>query len=230
MMTRVITTVPLVGGVAKQRILRSLAITETTYSPNLVIEKHAHPFPYFCAVLQGTFVDSVGSTERLFQNSSVFFRPAQQVHADRFQRAGARCLAVELKPELRERVEGKLLELESAAHFSGGIMFAIMRRLQGELERWDEFSSLSAEGLLYELLSEAGRPASVGPMTGPPWLRKVIELITNHFTESLTLTGIADVVRVHPTHLARVFRKFHRCTIGDYIRRQRIRFCCERVG
>ena len=35
---------------------------------------------------------------------------------------------------------------------------------------------------------------------------------------------------VHPVHLAQTFRKFYRCTIGDYVRSLRIEFACRQLA
>jgi AraC family transcriptional regulator len=45
----------------------------------------------------------------------------------------------------------------------------------------------------------------------------------------LSLSQQAACVGVHPVHLAREFRRFYHCTIGDYIRQLRIKFACEKL-
>ena len=35
---------------------------------------------------------------------------------------------------------------------------------------------------------------------------------------------------MHPVHLAQTFRKFYRCTIGDYVRSLRIEFACRQLA
>jgi AraC family transcriptional regulator len=51
-----------------------------------------------------------------------------------------------------------------------------------------------------------------------------------HFSESLTLAGVAASVGVHPVHLARVFRQHYRCTIGEYVRQVRIEFASRELS
>ena len=41
--------------------------------------------------------------------------------------------------------------------------------------------------------------------------------------------AVARAAGVHPTHLMRVFRRFHGCTLGDYVRQRRIDFACGRL-
>jgi AraC family transcriptional regulator len=41
---------------------------------------------------------------------------------------------------------------------------------------------------------------------------------------------IADLVGVHPVHLASTFRQHYRCTIGEYVRHLRIEFACRMIS
>ncbi len=37
-------------------------------------------------------------------------------------------------------------------------------------------------------------------------------------------------MRVSADHLARTFRRCHGCTVGDYVRRLRMEFACQRLA
>jgi AraC family transcriptional regulator len=41
---------------------------------------------------------------------------------------------------------------------------------------------------------------------------------------------LAAAVGVHPVHLARVFRKFHACSVGDYVRQLRIEYASRQLA
>jgi AraC family transcriptional regulator len=57
----------------------------------------------------------------------------------------------------------------------------------------------------------------------------VKEFLRENFHAPPRLNEIAAAVDIHPTHLARVFRQFEHCTVGDYIRQLRIEFARERI-
>jgi AraC family transcriptional regulator len=48
-----------------------------------------------------------------------------------------------------------------------------------------------------------------------------------HFAEEVTIDNLAAAVGVHPTHLMRTFRRFHRCTVGEYLRSLRVEHACH---
>jgi AraC family transcriptional regulator len=96
----------------------------------------------------------------------------------------------------------------------------------------DAVSPLVIEGLALEMLAELSR-RSVLPLERRPvarWLEQVREIINTQFSEPLTLSQIAKSVNIHPVHIARTFRKHHRCTIGEYVRRLRIEFACRQLS
>ena len=44
------------------------------------------------------------------------------------------------------------------------------------------------------------------------------------------LMSVAAAVEVHPSHLARVFRKFYGCTLGDFLRRVRLEHAVQALS
>jgi AraC-like DNA-binding protein len=47
---------------------------------------------------------------------------------------------------------------------------------------------------------------------------------------NLSLSFIAQSVGVHPVHLAHSFRRYYRCSVGEYVRRLRIGFACRQLS
>jgi AraC family transcriptional regulator len=87
----------------------------------------------------------------------------------------------------------------------------------------DEASPVAIEGLFLEMLAAASRCSmKTTERHVPHWLKQVREIINESFADSLSIAGIAESVGVHPVHLATVFRKRYRCTIGECIRQRRI--------
>jgi AraC family transcriptional regulator len=40
---------------------------------------------------------------------------------------------------------------------------------------------------------------------------------------------IGRAAHAHPVHVAQTFRRFHECTIGEYLRRLRVDFACKEL-
>jgi AraC family transcriptional regulator len=56
----------------------------------------------------------------------------------------------------------------------------------------------------------------------PVWLRRVKQRLDEDFAETPSLAELAGIGGVHPTHLARHFRRHYRSTIGEYLRQRRV--------
>lgn len=219
------------GETQKDRRVNGFILTETVYSSNLKTPKHSHQNPYFCAVLQGGYEENLGLHIRTCNPHTVIFHPTGEAHTDRFFSSGGRLLNVELKPRWLERARGHALILDGPANLSRGISAHLTSRLYCEFHTGDTASNLSMEGLVLELLAEASRRAPKdGECRIPAWLFRVDELLHEKLAESLSLASIAREAGVHPVHLARTFRRHHRCTVGEYLRRLRIEAAGRRLA
>src|SRR5262245_46897365 len=49
-------------------------------------------------------------------------------------------------------------------------------------------------------------------------------------SETISLDDVAKEVDIHPVHLARQFRKFYGCTLGEYLRELRIQSACHKLS
>lgn len=133
--------------------------------------------------------------------------------------------------EKAEPASEKILSapLAPASELSSDIN-TLIAKLNRELQQTDGFSSLVIEGLMLELIAETSRNyVKADEPVRPAWLREIEEILQNQFSDNLTLADIARSADVHPTHLARVFRQYHGCTVGEYIRNLRIEHSCLKL-
>jgi AraC family transcriptional regulator len=130
-----------------------------------------------------------------------------------------------------DRIHAPTAFLESPAEFQGGPLVWLAHRLLEEHRNPDNVSSLAVEGVALELLAACARsPAEITQTRPPLWLERVRELVSDRFSENLSLGEIAATVGVSADHLARWFRRFHGCTMGEYARRRRVEFACQRLA
>jgi AraC family transcriptional regulator len=62
----------------------------------------------------------------------------------------------------------------------------------------------------------------IAPLRQPRWLPHVVEYLDAHYTDAVRVRTLATLAGVHPVHLGRVFRQFHRCSVIQYQTRRRI--------
>jgi len=205
-------------------------LTETAYNSTLKLPKHSHEQAYFCFVLGGSFTEIYGKRSRSCRPSTLIFHPAREIHSDQFH-TSTRCFNVQLNARWLERVEQGSRVITIPADFRGGRLMHLATRLYGEFRELDEFSSIVVEGLTLEIMAEVSPDlVKESGRTPPRWLQQAKETLREQFGEHLTLVALAESVAVHPAHLAREFRRFYRCTVGGYVRQQRIEFACRQIS
>ncbi len=201
------------------RELNGFVLTESVYTADHRIARHSHASPYLSILLRGSYRETRERQTRYCEPSTVVFHPAGEIHTDRFSRWGGRIFRFEITDSSRIAGFSAATPFDSA----GGPLAWLSSRLYAEFKRTDPYSPLVMEGLVLEILGIAGRDHShPADRLAPPWLGRVEELLREHTREDLTLPRIAEVAGVHAVHLGRVFRRFHGCTVGEYLRALRI--------
>jgi AraC family transcriptional regulator len=220
----------LYGAVVRNSLVAGFTLTETIYTPSLQLPKHSHQLAYFCFVLQGSFTERYDKQSHTCRASTLIFHPADDVHSDQFH-TEARCFNILMDVRWVQRVCQHSTILNKSTAWHGGLLAQLATRLYREFRQMDELSPLVVEGLTLEILGEATRSSLNRPKLDPPhWLEQAREHLHEQFYESLTLSKVAELVGVHETHLSREFRRYYRCTVGEYIRRLRIEFACRQLS
>jgi AraC family transcriptional regulator len=202
--------------------VNDLLVTDMTFQGVRQSREHEHDRPFFGVVLEGGFEKWLGSLSIGLSTWSAYVMPAEVRHVDAYP-AGVRLLTLELQPdsETWEHCRGLL---DRVRRIRGPELATVARQLAVELRVEDNVRPLAVEGLSLELVAAAMRSlnGASGRPKAPAWLGTVEEFLNASFFQPLRIADIAEVVHVHPAHLARVFRTHHGESIGHRIRRLRL--------
>lgn len=220
--------VPFAGHTLARYKTLAFEFTERTYPLGLQISSHTHEEPYLGITIGGRHDQKSDGHVRSCVPGTVTFHPRGDTHSDSFRGSSARMLNVKLLHPTLEDLLGNHRIIAAPVEMVSNRSNWLVRTIRHEMRHPDKLSSLSLEGLGWELLAEALRWESRQyRQVLPRWLCQARDLIRDRFTEPLTIASIAAEVNVHPVHLAREFRHhFHR-TIGQEIRMLRLEWCCE---
>lgn len=179
-----------------------------------VLPRHGHLRPSLCLVVRGEVFERSDRAPARYGPGALIARPAGTEHENRFADGGAICVNVELDPAL---VDGGHAPRSSPQ--AARLLKALRRELDGGGVR------LVAEGLLLQLVGEtffrreAPRRAT--------WLTEVDAIIEGHFTEPLTVQGLAAQVGVHPVTLSRTYLAQRGRAVSDTLRTRRLAHATE---
>jgi AraC family transcriptional regulator len=207
------------GAISRTRTIASCSLTETAYPSGHRLPAHSHGIPYFCFVLQGRFAETYCDRDLMYGPGILTFHPPGETHSDIFH-TNVRCLNV----ELHERSTHEDAQQMQRRDFHGGTPSYLATKVYREFCEPDELSDLAIEGLVLEMIVESVRAAKKKDCVVPIWLESSRELLHAHFAERITVAELASTLGVHPTHLAREFRRHFKRTVGEYVRMLRIDF------
>ena len=214
----------LYGKVLRKIDLPHFLITETRYEPGMHLPAHGHNCSYLSFVLQGAYQEIHQHRAEDCSAGSLIFHPRDEIHSNSFQSNESRCLNLHLS------FDESLVDVDFSKrkHHKHRTAFALTTRIYRELCDPDPVSELILDGLSFELLGETLRIDNKGSKI-PVWLLQINDLIHSAFQENFTIAFLAGLAGVHPVHLSRTFRKFYRCTPGEYLRSVRIDFACNQL-
>lgn len=86
--------------------------------------------------------------------------------------------------------------------------------------RADEFDDCSIEALCFELVGQV-ESTRLAERSRPKWLDRAAEMLREAAAGG-AVERAATEAGVHPIHLTRSFRRFYRCTPGEFLRAHRV--------
>jgi AraC family transcriptional regulator len=220
---------PLAGEIVSERVIPGFTLIEMHYRAGTVVDPHSHDQTHLVFVLEGAFHETTSVSSVECREGSLRILPAGYLHGNRFEQ-DCRCVMVRLEQASVERFGRGLRWLERPGDVFGLASGWLATRLHREFQAQDEAAPVAIEGLLLEILAETARlRGSSGPAV-PRWLRTAREFIEANLLRPLGLVEIANAAGVHRVHLAREFRRYFKCTVGEYIRRRRVEHACHLIA
>jgi AraC family transcriptional regulator len=214
------------GKVVRRRAFAGLSLTETRHPPGARLPLHCHERAYFCLIRRGTYREEYAGRERVCRPHMLAFHPPMEVHAEHIDREEVCSFNIELTTAWARGLAAGPLPLDEPFECQAGPAVGLAVRILDEFEHFDSSSPLIVEGLMLELFGVAHRQLR-GEGRAPRWLRSVSDLLRERCVEPWSLADVAAEAGVHPGYLASAFRRQFGCTVGEFIRRQRIALACR---
>lgn len=210
--------------------LSGLTLVETQHAPGYTTPPHVHAAASLCLTLAGQGSEISNGTRITTQPGCVIVRAPELVHSNQFGGAVYRGFMIELENKWLNSCRHIAGVFAGHKHFAGGPVAELALRIYRESRIRDSVAPVIVEGMMLELLGHASRSLIKTPVRPPAWLTRARDLLHAQFNDPLNLIEIANLVGVHPTHLARTFKKHYRATVGDYLRRLRLDWATRQLA
>lgn len=215
---------------ARVRDSGGIRLTESVHGPHLTTPRHTHGVSYFCYVLAGGFEEQGARGALQGVPGTVIFHPADVWHTDRFVEQPTRCLNVEV-PDACEA--GRILTRAGTRMegLVGGRAHVFAAELARELAEWDTTSSIVVDGLVLSLAAVTARETDTRHgvrraqrlgRASWKWVDRAAEMLRTSRAAPPTSSDLAAMAGVSVATIHRGFLRRFGCTIGEFVRRERI--------
>lgn len=220
------------AGVAAQLATAEVSgfrVVDAAYNKAQSLPRHTHPRPALSFVSRGSFRETNRRGVTVCPAGAMHVRPSEEPHANQFDDQGARLLIVDLPldPGLGDRRIRRLVG-RSAVVIDGTVR-TLAGQLQWELHHRDQATDLAVHGLVFALLAQLVRTTGASIVDdGTPTrsvaarLERARDFIDAHFARPLLLAEVAAVADLHPSSLARAFKRRYHVTPWQYQRQRQL--------
>lgn len=205
-------------------------LTERLHPQKGTLSSHSHESTILGIVLNGSCNETIGRRSQECAPYSLRVLPAGESHTLEFGNANVRCLTIEIRPQALEGIRRFSKVLDQPFHARTATLWALILGLYKEVRLAENTSLLTVEGLILEVLGDATRKHERRISSKEPlWLRQAKEIICDSAKTNLSLINVATLVGVHPSYLARMFRRHYGCSVGEYVLRLRLDFAIHEL-
>lgn len=182
---------------------------------------HFHENPYFMYILQGNLYDINKKEKTHCSSGSLIFHNWQEAHYNSKETNYARGFHIEFD---RNWFEEKKIDIglwEGSQLIEHPKLYHLLGKLYSEFKLQDKHSNLSIELLLLQLC-ESTEVTHFISKNEPSWVQPLKQIL-NEQSENIDLDKLSNILGVHPVHISRAASKYLNCSLGDYIRQQKIK-------
>jgi AraC-like DNA-binding protein len=172
-------------------------------------------------VTRGHYRRKVGWQTSDYKAGTLAFLHTNAGHTDCYA-PGSECLHLVIPSELEQKLTGLFGGPGTTAQVSPGLSARFFIALHREFKYPDRDSTLVVEALLLDLVSRHVDLVRERSSARPPWLGSLLDYIDDAFDQKWSLRSMAAEMGVHPVYLCRTFSEQFGCTLGEYIRQQRV--------
>jgi len=214
---------PLLRTLRRSERLDALVLSEIDYPPHSRIGWHRHELAGLALTVRGSSTETFTTSGIECGECGLLVRPAGERHCNSFGDRGATCFLIEVSAAWLNGVPRLAAVLGTPRFHQRGTVTRLAKQAYREWLLNDTASPIAIQALVLEmaahLVREDERSAGAQP---PVWLRRVKQRLDDVVTETPSLAELARIGDIHPTHLARHFRRHYHTTIGEYLRQRRV--------
>ncbi len=181
---------------------------------------HSHEKPLISFVLYGNNTEY--RKEKTIERTagSIDFYHSGEIHKNVYSKFPSKHISIELDRDFLLNYGYTETEVELAVKKNSDAVFTFIK-LMHEATVNDLHSKSAVEMLFIAFMENSLRAKNEAQF--PTWIKSVRDILNDRWNENISLTELSECVNVHPTSISKYFRKYFSCTLGEYIRKLKVR-------
>ena len=203
-------------------------LVEHSWPENVTTPGEHRDSAHICFLAYGAMEERRGRSSVWRVAPNVRVSPTGDAHACCYGNVGGRCLVIE--PMVGLGADDGVPSPHEPTIVQDARMVELAARVYHELraDSPHSVSGLVIESIALEVLAQSARWERRRAERHPPkWLGQLQDFLVSDLAVVPDLCTLAVLAGVHRVHVARAFRDHLGCTVGDYMRRLRVRRACE---
>jgi AraC family transcriptional regulator len=211
----------LLGRVLDRKKIGSFVFVHHDYPELAERASHSHPWLHLTIVRRGYYRRKLRWRTADYKAGSLTLLQTNESHADSYA-PGSKCLHVVIPSEVEQRLTCDFSAQGAADEIPSSLAVGASIALHREFSYPDTDSPLIVEALLFDLVSRYVNVIRDRSSARPRWLGQLLDYLDDTFEQKWSLQNMAAEMGVHPVYLCRTFSEHFDCTLGEYIRKQRV--------
>ena len=209
------------GRVLDRKKIGSFVFVNHHYPKLAERARHSHPWLHLTMVREGQYCRRLGQRTDDYEAGSLTFLQTNDSHTDSYA-PGSKCLHVVIPSDVEQRLTRDFGIQGTAGQISPSLSARFSVALEREFRSTDSESPLIVEALLFDIVSRHLITIRDRSSARPSWLGLLLDYLDDSFEQEWSLQSMAAEIGVHPVYLCRTFSEHFDCTLGEYIRKQRV--------
>ena len=177
---------------------------------------HYHENTHLSLVLKGGSRESRKNGDFQLTAGKIILYNEGETHCNKYTALPSKHLILEFKKDFfnKRNLESKHFTKTNVQNID--ITLALLN-IYNELLLNDSYSSNAIDFSLNQLLESDDKSTYI-----PIWVKQMKEIIEDRWDEFISLNELAVIFNVHPVTISKYFKKYYKCTLGDYMRKIKI--------
>ncbi len=187
------------------------------------LRPHRHPSAQLHLVLEGTYIESSRGRDFQLGPGSALFRPAQELHGNRFQGTAVHGLLVDVESATAAQLLPGL-DASQPCYFPTSTFDDLCSVFASEARQDASERGPALHALALMLTTRVSRSARNLAAPSPSWIEQAQAIIRHRYAEDVRLGALCDEVGVAPSTLAAGFRRYVRQSVGGFLTGVRLQY------